>query len=482
MFHRSRWLVLALLLAGTPGCVLYIDTGEGGGSAPAPAPGGGGAPVPGAPTPTLPPQSPVPAPQPLPPLPSSGFQMIDTADGGNADGAYACEGAYGHYEHSAGTGTQLHVVGIYQAVGTDGWERETGNVDIQVTRPGSSVLLLSAYEPTHWNVQVGPDSFVERIILSGYYAQGVTAPEGTKIESYAIDENGNNWLGYGYMWPSYDSFDLVDKAQSLTGLELTSFRGCYLGASFDIDAPVEIRAPHAVSDKVEPTLPAGCEAMASESSYCISMHAGSAAVIGLDSGKVCESLSLGLASDLGTASLGWQGDYAYGCIYDRGLARISLVDGSLDIAPISCDAVAIHGDDLLIMPFGGSGFEEYPLYSVLRFDDFAAAARREVADAVEIAPWASRMAVHGDRGYFAWHSTNTIETAELIDGAELQTITLDGYDDWIYGLDATDDMLIVLGPSYNPGLHLFDAATGASLGVLAAAYSGDGLSCASSSL
>jgi hypothetical protein len=481
MLHRSRWLALALLLAGVPGCALYIEPGdgEGGPPAPTPLPGGGGS-TPGVPTEPLPPDS-TPVPLPLPPLPSSGFQMIDTADGGNADGVHTCGDAYGHYEHSAGTGTQLHVIGIYQALRTEGPEQKNGKVDVQVTRPGSSVLLLSAYEPTHWNVQVGPGAFVERIVLSGYYAQSVTAPEGAKIESYAFDEETNTWLGYGHLWPSHDTFDLVDKAQSLTGLELTSFRGCYFGDSFEIDTPVDIREPHVVSDKVEPTLPAGCEAIAGDSRYCLSMQTGKPVAIGLQSGALCLSEMTGLAGGFG-ASLGWRGDYAYGCIYERGLARVSLVDGSTDIAPISCDAVAVHGDDLLVMPFGSSGFEEYPLYSVLRFDDFAAAARREVADAVEIFPSASRMAVDGDRGYFAWHATNTIETAELTDGAEMTTITLEGYDDWIYGLEAIDGMLIVAGPYHNPGLHAFDAATGAALGVLLPEFTGDGLTCVSNVL
>jgi hypothetical protein len=400
--------------------------------------------------------------------------MIDTADRGNAGGEHACDGDYAHYEHSDSAGTQLHVVSIYKPTGADPSQPQT--VDVMVTRPGSSVLVLSAYEPTHWNILVGPYSLVDRVVLSGYYANSVTAPEDAKVESYAY-EVSESWLGYGDTWPSHDSFDLVDKAQSLTGLELTSFRGCHASASFRIDTPVEIRQPHVVSDKVEPTLPDGCESVATDFRYCLSMKAGKMVAIGLDSSTLCESELPGLAGELGTTSLGWQGDYAYACIVDRGLVRISLVDGSRDIAPVSCDAVTVHGDDLLVMPFGSSGFETYPLYSVLRFDDFAAAARREVADVVEISPYASRMAVDGDRGYFAWHATGTIETAELSDGAEMETITLQGYDDWIYGLEVVSGMLFVVGPSHKPGLHVFEAATGYALGVLLPEYSGDGLAC-----
>ena len=479
MSYPSRWLVLAALLAGAPGCALYIEPGEGDGNGAMPVPGDGNG-GPGNPAPTDPadPSAPVP----LPPLARSGFQMIDTADGGNADGEHWCESAYSHYEHSDGADTQLHVVSIYEAVGPGELTGQSDHVEVRVTRPGRSVLLLSSFESAGWDVYLGPDSYVERIILVGYHQQYVSAPEGTKIESYVIDESGTDQLGYAYDWPSYSSFDLVDRAQTLAGLELTSYRGCYYGAAFEIDTPVEIRSPHVVSDKVEPTLPRGCEGLAGEYRTCISMSAGKTFAISLHNGTLCESNVLGIAGGAGIASLGWQGDYAYGCLADRGLARLSLIDGSMDIAPIACEAVTIHGDDLLVMSGGSFGLEAYPAYSMLRFDDFAAAARREVADRIDIAPMASRMAVDGDRGYFARHLTGTVETAELSDGALLETIRLQGYDDWINGLVAVGGMVVVLGPSSNPGLHVFDAFTGEALGVMVPEYSGDGLTCVTNEL
>lgn len=467
MLRASRWMFVAVSLAGSSGCALYNEPDDGNGNPPEPD---------AAPPPQPPPDQ---TPQPLPPLSSSGFTLLDTADGGNASGAHGCDETYAHYEHSAAGGTQLHVVSIYQPA-PDSQGFPSDSIVVRVTRPGSSVLLLTADQTTRWNIFVGPDSFVERVILiSDDNPQSATVPEGTAIDSYARDRYFIS-LGDGYAWPGYESFNLVDMAQALTGLELTSFRGCRFSASFDIDIPVEIRPPHVVSDKVEPTLPAGCEAMASESKYCLSISEGKAAVIGLDSGTVCRSESAGPGDDVETGSIAWQGDYVYGCISQRGLARVSLVDGSRDIAPILCDAVTIYGDDLLLLSGGTIWPDQYARYSLTglqRLDDFAAAARREVEDVVDILVDAWRLAVDGDRGYFAYYEAEIVQTAELRDGAELENILLEDYGP-ISGLAVTDGKLMILG--FSPGLHLFDPTTGASLGVLAPEYTGDGLSCAGS--
>jgi hypothetical protein len=478
--HRSSllrgWLLCGLLGAASAGCALYIEPGPDDGSG---GDGSGGVTNPPPSAPEFPGETPTPQPRPsLPAVPLVGF---DTADGGNADGIHACAADYAHYEHGEAGGTQLHVVGIYEAANAAGTSRREGKVDVRVTRPGPSVLVLSSYEPTFWNVVVEPGASVERIILSGYYAQSVAAPEGTPIESYSYDAGGS-YIGFGYSWPSYDARGLVETAQALTGLSLTSFRGCYSGDSFQIDTPVEIRPPHPVSDKTELTLPAGCEHIASESAYCLSRTGGSPAVIGLDSGSVCQNDAIGSATVPNTSSLGWQGDYAYGCVYDRGLARISLVDGSVDIAPLACEAVTVHEDGgLLVMPFFGTDFPNLSVFSVIRFDSFEAAARLELAEVLPVEPWASRMAADGGRGYFAWHATSTIEVADLATG-ELESVVLEGYDDWILGLDAVDGKLLVLGSWTDPGMRVFNATTGKLEGVLASGFSGEGLACASRDL
>ncbi len=479
--HRSSllrgWLLCGLLGAASAGCTLYIDPGDGQDDGSGGGSGGGSNPSPGAPD--FPGETPTP--QPLPSLPSVPLAKFDTADGGNSDGIHACADDYAHYEHGEAGGAQLHVVGVYEAANATGTDRREGKVNVRVTRSGPSVLVLSSYEPTFWNVIVEPGASVERIILSGYYAQSVSAPEGTIIDSYAYEEGGS-YIGFGYSWPSYDTREVVETAQALTGLSLTSFRGCYSGASFQIDTPVEIRPPHPVSDKAALTLPAGCEHIADESAYCLSRTGGTPAVIGLDTGSVCQNDALGSATVPNTSSLGWLGDYAYGCVYDRGLARISLVNGSVNIAPLACEAVTVHEDGgLLVMPFFGTDFPNLSTFSVIRFDSFEAAARLEIAEVLPFEPYASRMAVDGGRAYFAWHATGTIDVVDLATGA-LESVALEGYDDWILGLDAVDGKLLVLGSWNDPGMRVFNATTGKLEGVLASGFAGEGLACASRDL
>jgi hypothetical protein len=486
------WLFCSLLGAGSAGCTLYIDTGDNGsdhgpgygGPGYGPGDGSGGDSDDGEDS-RPPPATDVPGYPPAPAVPRVPLVGFDTADRGNADGIHSCSDyyEYSHYEHSSAGSTQLHVVGIYEvATPTGSTERREGKVDVRVTRPGPSVLLLSSYEPTTWNVIVEPGAYVERIVLNGFHAQSVSAPEGTPVESYAADPDTGAWLGYGYAWPSYDALGLIETAQALTGLELTSFRGCYASDGFQIDTPAEIRPPHPVSDKPGLTVPAGCEHVAEESAYCLSRSGATPAVIGLDSGTVCQNDAFASSSVFDTSSLGWRGDYAYGCIHERGLARISLIDGTVDIAPISCEAVTVDEDgSLLVMPFWGADFPDLSIFSVIRFDSFEAVAQRQITEVLPVEPWASRMAVAGGRGYFAWHSTSTIEVADLATGA-IQSLPLENYDDWILGLDVVGDRLLVLGSWNDPGLRVFNATTGKQETVIASGFHGEGLACASRDL
>lgn len=458
-----------LLLAGAAGCSLYVEQPP-----PDESP-------PGDTQPGYPPGYPdEPPPPDIPPLPPGGIiepsPLRGTADGGNAEGAHSCLDQYAHYEHGLGSRDEvaLHVVGIHTSLRRAEDSRD-GLVDVRVVRPGPSVLVLSAYESTHWNVEVAPGATVTRIILAGFHAHSVSAPEGAEIEYLSLNQNWGYFGDIGYDWPSYRTTRLVDDAESYTGLTLTSFRGCYDGDSFEIATPSEIRPPHPVSDSDTAAVPAGCEHLARESQHCITADM---AVIGLDSGEVCLGAPGGIGlSAVDATSLGWQGDYLYSCVQDRGVARISIVDGTVDVAPIQCEAVSTDGDGLLVMLPPGAYTSQG--FSLVRFDSFEAAARREVSRLFDVDPYASRVALHGTRGYFAWHSTDTVEIADLDADVSLRSIQLEGYDDWIYGMDVTDDgRLLVLGPFYNAGLHVFDADTGAALGRIAPELSGLGLACA----
>lgn len=410
-------------------------------------------------------------------------KLRGTADGGNADGVHGCAGGpleYDHYEHGGETGdTQLHVVSVWSSLESSmgsGDPLPRGPVDVTVDRPGNSVLVLSAYSPTQWNVHVAGGATIERVIVSGWHEQSVTAPRGVQVARYSYVEDGA-YLGYfGTTWPGYDATELVDAAEILTGLELTSFRGCTASASFAIEAPGALRPPHPESASTKPGIIAGCEAVTAESTYCmVTTRWGERyTMVGLDSGRTCGDLpaEIDRNTTFVEASLAWLGDYLYMCLNDRGLARVSIVDGSVDIAPIYCTGVTSHEGDLLTILGPGRDAATGAPYYLARFASFERAVTREAEEVYEMAPSASRVTAYGNHVYLSGYATSTFEIAEIADGAELRTVTLEGYDDWIDGMDVTPDGRLVIGggPRTTGDLHVFNPRTGAFQGLLGSEF------------
>ena len=400
-----------------------------------------------------------------------------TAEGGNADGVYSCivnssYPGYDHYEHGGNVDdTQLHVIGMYEPAAVDSRPDKpvvSGPVDVQVNRRGRSVLVLSSYTSVEWNVTVAEGASLELVIASGLDSQTVNAPEGVRVLRYSYEEDGEYLGDFGYNWPSFYSTDLVDAAEILTGLELTSFRGCYKGESFQIDEPGELRPPHPVSPSPDPGIIAGCEALTAESSYCMATtrQDHELTMVGLDSGTTCGSVVTNLDfTSFAEASLGWVGDYLYTCWHDRGLARISIADGSVDIAPLPCSGVTAHDGELLVQV----RYEEFldTPYYLARFASFDDVVARNPEWVYEMAPYHGSMATQGDRLYMASIYDDAVAAVDLTDGAEFQTIPLEGFYDWVFGMSVTDDGKIVIGgETTKGGLHIFDAQSGASLGTL----------------
>jgi hypothetical protein len=403
-----------------------------------------------------------------------------TALGGNASGVHGCDegqGSYHHYEQPTAEGTaQLHVIAVVQSdeAAEDPEGSGEGDIDVHITRSGPSVLVLSATTPTTWNVTAEPEAKLDRVIVSGYYAQSATVPEGVRLDITSLEQTGKV-LGpaEGFQWPSHFSAKLIDAGEELTGATLTSFRGCHTSASFQIDEAGELRPPHPVSSNPERAVPRGCEQVTSESAYCVGLGSGQVVAFGLDSGDVCQGPGVeGLGFLPESSSLGWQGDYIYSCDPWLGFARVSVIDGTVDIAPIDCGlwpglGVTTHAGGLLArVP---KDFAD-PLDGVLaRFADFDHLVGHEPEHVFDFDPEASRVAVHGDQAYFAWHSIPApgdghlgVETLPLVDGAELTTIVLEGFDNWVMGMDVIDGGELVLASWFDTeGIYVFDAGTGA---------------------
>ena len=125
---------------------------------------------------------------------------------------------------------ELHIIGVYQA---------TNNaITVDITRAGVPLtLVLSSYEPVAFTLNLAPGVLLEHVILNGYEPHTVQGQGGAMLTD--LSGQFNYLAACGYFWPmndgGCDTPGLVMGAEQLTGLQLTSFAGCYEGASFSLD-------------------------------------------------------------------------------------------------------------------------------------------------------------------------------------------------------------------------------------------------------
>jgi hypothetical protein len=157
-------------------------------------------------------------------------------------GGFLCSAllAFGGLSASKAQDRELHVVGIYAASPQSVANHSEGIVSVIVNRPGKAVtLLLSAYEPTLWQLNVGAGTTIETVYVTGYYrqrAQGV--PPGAEVVAQSY-ETGTGYLLVGDSIDSSQFLASVPKIHRLTGLEMSSFHGSHVSTdpmSFTIDS------------------------------------------------------------------------------------------------------------------------------------------------------------------------------------------------------------------------------------------------------
>ncbi|WP_437965972.1 SPRY domain-containing protein [Sorangium sp. So ce260] len=142
----------------------------------------------------------------------------------------ACEDFSSYKAEPDGT-TELHILGIY--------ERGEGGpkAAVHVSRTTEMVLALSSYSFTQWTVTVDPGAQLQGIVLVGHEPSRVTAPSGIPISTIIYNEDGSR-IEPGYTWPNapggIDTPDLIRSVEEITGLTMTSFGGCFDGASFTV--------------------------------------------------------------------------------------------------------------------------------------------------------------------------------------------------------------------------------------------------------
>lgn len=391
-----------------------------------------------------------------------------------------------------GATEELHVIGVYEAAGNGGLrESSQGVIDVIVhERPKPIVLALSSYEGMLWRLSVDPGAKLSRVILQGYGPQEVEGlPEGVAIEYRAENEA----CGYAYGWETWNNSggggyeSMIKSLRRSTGLVETSFQGCYTGDAFQIPfwsgqpPPIRTRTPVPGDETLprEAVAFPGCESVTAESQYCLTTTMlGGIALLGLDSGNVCPVTTA--PTGIGTPfvpSLGWRGELMYACT-DAGLVRISLRDGTWESAQRACDGVTDYDGGLLVeSSFGDpSNGLDPPLRG---YPDYAAVLSGNFSAAFTVGAFVERFTVDGHTLYSAWHSTNTIDVADLSADEARPSILLDGYDGWILGLSVVGGQLVISGDTWGDTVYVFDATTGQHLRDITPSTPVYGLSCVS---
>jgi hypothetical protein len=274
----------------------------------------------------------------------------------------------------------------------------------------------------------------------------------------------------------------IDDIRAITGLHESSFQGCYESGRFEVpywsgDPPMERPTPIIADEQVAPRdveLP-GCDAVTSESQYCLTATSGGISVLGLDTGEMCSVTSTSAPLDGGyTTSFAWRGELLYACT-GAGLIRISLHDGSWEAAQVGCEAVADYDGGLLLMSDHSDPYDHGTLRS---YPDYQAVLDLAPDRTYVHRPYVSRMAVHGDRLFGAWHSTDTIDVSDLALDEPIGELGLEDYDEWVLGIAVTDDETLVLANGRDR-IVLFDTRTGLKIREFSVSEHVTGLACTS---
>jgi hypothetical protein len=134
---------------------------------------------------------------------------------------------------------EVQVVGVYTGLPhSTNHSEATVNVTVTGTTSPAPVLVLSAYEPTHWVINNQANATFEKIVTLGYYDQRVDgAPAGTTIESHTWAKDGN--YAWSCAYANYETNGGCSYASLKTWLEargmpITTFTGQYEGGAFNV--------------------------------------------------------------------------------------------------------------------------------------------------------------------------------------------------------------------------------------------------------
>ena len=191
------------------------------------------------------------------PAPTAPVEVI--GDGGQPAGGATT------FESAVRDPVELIVLGVYDAGSTSSWIWSTdpqgnpieetvgpghnGSALVRIDRAARVHLVLSAYEPTDWQLVVGPNTTLESVALYGMHLQTVSGlPTGVPLEVRTIctGGDGGNCPGFTgedfpiapHTWPfdvgGGDTQGFINMIEARTCLPLRIFAGAGYGRAFEV--------------------------------------------------------------------------------------------------------------------------------------------------------------------------------------------------------------------------------------------------------
>ena len=375
---------------------------------------------------------------------------------------------------TAGT-PELRILGVYTSGGAG------GVIDVLHDVPEAVVLVLASYDPVDWHVTETYPGTVQRIILTGYSGgTTVSAPKGVPVDTHF---GGMRWAASAYDWEDAETQTLVDEAEADTSLEVTSFHGHYSPASFTISPTTEWMDVSAYPDctkkmagtaaggpDVKALDPVACDDVLLNAHICLTTAGTSVEAYGLETGHTCTAATFSSTiADSYTTAMAWSDEYVYTCVGKTGtLQRASLLTGAIEKSYVYCSGVAILEGQIYVRPTGFS-------WSASLYDTWEDVQCGSPYSTSLATTFDSNIAIHDELLYSTAGSTDQFAW-QTMDGSFSGSVILEDYNDWIWGIDVTDDAWFVfLG---NDGIQWHDAADGRFMDSLGVPTGGErGLAC-----
>jgi hypothetical protein len=130
----------------------------------------------------------------------------------------------------------LYMIGVYETRSDHSFGYHptgTATVNIESQAGRDTVLVLSSYEPTLWNIVGAGVADISRVLIFGYHDQSVSGLNGSTLLNEYSYLGTNNYMGSTYSYPGNGQ---VTGYLSSLGLSVSEFAGSYRATQFEISA------------------------------------------------------------------------------------------------------------------------------------------------------------------------------------------------------------------------------------------------------